>query len=239
MSASHAARRCAEESTEEPVDQALPEPAALNGPHVTEEHLSLVGGAARLNNSRAAAWHAPNSTAEPFVPQPIPEASMAAPKPRPAELRLLNGRTEDIDGGGRKVKPGPAFKRLPPKPPEWLQGDALAEMEPGGPRAVPPGRRQGGRRRHPGRLLHHVGPGRELPATDRPGRPAGENSQGIVRAPYVAILEAATKELRALAAEFGLTPSSDGRLRAPDQASEEANPLARPELELRLTPPPG
>lgn len=35
----------------------------------------------------------------------------------PAHLRIANGRGNGTDSGGRKVKPPPAFKRLPPEPP--------------------------------------------------------------------------------------------------------------------------
>ena len=40
----------------------------------------------------------------------------------------------------------------------------------------------------------------------------GVNSQGIVRAPWVAIIEAASKDLRAWCAEFGFTPSAEAKL---------------------------
>jgi len=40
----------------------------------------------------------------------------------------------------------------------------------------------------------------------------GQNSQGIVRAPWVAIIEAASKDLRAWCAEFGFTPSAEAKL---------------------------
>jgi P27 family predicted phage terminase small subunit len=40
----------------------------------------------------------------------------------------------------------------------------------------------------------------------------GVNSQGIVRAPWVAVVEAASKDLRAWCSEFGFTPSAEAKL---------------------------
>jgi P27 family predicted phage terminase small subunit len=55
----------------------------------------------------------------------------------------------------------------------------------------------------------------------------GHNSQGQVRHPAVAVLEAASKDLRAWAAEFGLTPSAETRVTRPEAGDgDEANPFA-------------
>lgn len=35
----------------------------------------------------------------------------------PAKLKLLNGRTDHTDSGGKSVNPGPSFVRVPPEPP--------------------------------------------------------------------------------------------------------------------------
>lgn len=52
------------------------------------------------------------------------------------------------------------------------------------------------------------------------------NSQGVVRHPMVAIVEAASKELRSWAVEFGLTPSSEQRVARPeDQDHGDADPF--------------
>jgi P27 family predicted phage terminase small subunit len=40
----------------------------------------------------------------------------------------------------------------------------------------------------------------------------GHNSQGIVRHPAVAVVEAASKDLRAWCGEFGFTPSAEAKL---------------------------
>jgi phage terminase small subunit len=53
----------------------------------------------------------------------------------------------------------------------------------------------------------------------------GYNSQGIVRAPWVAIIEAASKDLRAWAAEFGFTPSAEAKLSVQEADNGEGNPF--------------
>lgn len=54
-----------------------------------------------------------------------------------------------------------------------------------------------------------------------------ENSQGRVRSPAVVIEESASKELRAWAHEFGLTPSAESALTGPEGAGDdEGNPFA-------------
>lgn len=51
----------------------------------------------------------------------------AGRKPKPPQLRLLTGRGPGTDSGGRKVKQPPGFVRTAPKPPSWLSGEAAAE----------------------------------------------------------------------------------------------------------------
>ncbi|MFY3807708.1 hypothetical protein ACOS9C_25865, partial [Escherichia coli] len=46
---------------------------------------------------------------------------------QPAQLKLINGRSDGRDSGGRAVNPGPAFRRIAPKPPTWLSTEAKAE----------------------------------------------------------------------------------------------------------------
>ncbi|KAF0649198.1 MULTISPECIES: phage terminase small subunit P27 family [Streptomyces] len=153
---------------------------------------------------------------------------MASPKPRPAGLKLIEGRGPGRDSGGRKVTEPPAFKRLPPEAPEWLPEEARAEWD----RVVPELARLD--------LLKPVDRSaltaycltwdrlvqaqREM---DADGSVLSENSQGRVRHPAVAVIESASKELRAWAAEFGLTPSAEGKVaRQGDDDGDEANPFA-------------
>lgn len=151
---------------------------------------------------------------------------MASPKPLPANLRLLQGRGNGRDSGGRVVAAVPAFKRLPPEAPEWLPSEAAAEWE----RVVPELAR-----------LELVKPVDRASLTaycltwDRLVRAQrlvteegvlGTNSQGTVRHPAVAVVEAASKELRAWAGEFGFTPSAEAKLSVREADDGEADPFA-------------
>lgn len=153
---------------------------------------------------------------------------MASPKPRPAGLKLVEGLRPGRDSGGRLIKSTPAFKRVPPEAPEWLPDEALAEWQ----RVVPELARLD--------LLKPVDRAaltaycltwdrlvqaqREMTAD---GSVLSTNSQGRVRHPAVAVIEAASKELRAWAAEFGLTPSAEGKVgRQETSDGDEENPFA-------------
>lgn len=154
---------------------------------------------------------------------------MAAPKPRPPALRLLGGSRPGRDSGGRLVRQTPGFRRLPPAAPEWLPAEAAAEWE----RVVPEMARVNVLKEADRAALvaycltwdRLVSAQRELAES---GSVLGRNSQGVVRHPAVAVVEAASKELRAWCAEFGFTPSAENRLAvtpgsAPD---DDEDPLA-------------
>ncbi|MFE9845784.1 phage terminase small subunit P27 family [Streptomyces goshikiensis] len=153
---------------------------------------------------------------------------MPSPKPRPAGLKLVEGTRPGRDSGGRKVTETPAFKRVPPEAPEWLPAEARAEWE----RVVPELARLD--------LLKPVDRSAltaycltwdrlvqaqmEMAAD---GSVLATNSQGRVRHPAVAVIEAASKELRAWAGEFGLTPSAESRVgRQGDDDGDSTNPFA-------------
>ena len=53
----------------------------------------------------------------------------AAPTPRPATLKLLNGVSPGRDSGGRLVPTPPRFERAAPEPPDWLGAEALAQWQ--------------------------------------------------------------------------------------------------------------
>ena len=175
---------------------------------------------------------------------------MASPKPLPANLRLLQGRGHGRDSGGRVVAAVPAFKRLPPDAPDWLPAEAAAEWE----RVVPELARLElvkpvDRASLTAYCLtwQRLVDAQKLVAENRivqveAIRDAdgdvtdaitldgygllGKNSQGIVRAPWVAIIEAASKELRAWAGEFGFTPSAEAKLSVREADDDEADPFA-------------
>lgn len=137
---------------------------------------------------------------------------MPSPKPLPPNLKLLQGRGNGRDSGGRTVKPTPGFTRLPPEAPEWLDGEALAMWE----RTVPELQRL--------QVLKPIDQAaltaycltwaRLVQAQDIIKRSGilQETERGTIKHPAVLIAEGASKELRAWAAEFGLTPSSENRL---------------------------
>lgn len=141
---------------------------------------------------------------------------MPSPKPQPAVLKLLKGDRPGRDSGGRKVNQPPAFVRKAPGPPSWLPAEAKAMWK----RQVPELERLGylknGDREGLTALVlawWRLREGQKLLSEE--GLLA-QNSQGRVRHPAVAIVEAASKELRTWCAEFGLTPSSEGKLFTPE-----------------------
>jgi len=153
---------------------------------------------------------------------------MPSPKRRPANLKLLEGNRPGRDSGGRKVVEPPSFKRLPPEAPEWLPDEARAEWD----RIVPelarldllkPADRSA--------LTAYCLTWDRLVQAQRQMQEDGSvlatNSQGRVRHPAVAVIEAASKELRAWAGEFGLTPSAEAKVaRQGGDDGDEANPFA-------------
>lgn len=151
---------------------------------------------------------------------------MASPKPKPPHLKLIEGRGNGRDSGGRLVPQTPKFRRLPPEKPDWLPGEASAEWD---------------------RVVGELANIEVLKPVDRAALTAyclawdrmveaqrlvteegvlGENSQGRVRHPAVAIVEAASKELRAWAAEFGFTPSAENKLTVREADDAEEDPFA-------------
>lgn len=154
---------------------------------------------------------------------------MPSPKPRPVTLKLIEGRGNGRDSGGREVKQTPGFTRLPPNAPTWLPREAKAEWQ---------------------RVVSELARLELLKPVDRAAltafclawdrlvtaqRTIKENG-GLTytdgfgnpkKHPAVLIAEAASKELRAWAAEFGLTPSAEqrvGKLGAHD-GEEDDNPF--------------
>lgn len=169
---------------------------------------------------------------------------MAAPKPKPAHLKLIEGRGHGTDSGGRKVKPPPAFKRLPPDAPGWLPDEARAEWE----RVVPElARLDLIKPVDRAALTSYVLTWQRLVDAQKladtfhnviQSSVAGEpivfegygllatNSQGVVRAPWIAIMEAASKELRSWASEFGFTPAAESKLKAQEAGDDEGDIFA-------------
>jgi len=156
--------------------------------------------------------------------------SPAGRKPRPAALKLVEGRGNGRDSGGRPVKQPPGFVRLPPEPPEFLTGEARDEWD----RVVPELQRL--------QLLKPVDRSAltaycliwqrlvDAQAEIAAGALTTRGSMGqLVEHPAVKVFLAASKELRAWCSEFGLTPSAETRLSAgKDKGDEGDNPFASP-----------
>lgn len=155
---------------------------------------------------------------------------MPGPAPRPAGLKLVEGRGRGKDSGGRPVKEVPEFARAAPEAPSWLPDEARAEWN----RVVPEMDRLGllkGIDRAAltaycmtwARLVEASG----IVAIE--GMVLHDDKQGKAqRHPALLTAEAASKELRAWAGEFGLTPSSEQRLGSTKGGDDGAqgNPFA-------------
>ena len=156
-------------------------------------------------------------------------------KPRPAPLKLINGRHAGVDSGGRKVEPGPEFRRLLPlKPMElspiaaehWdLIVEELARLEltkPLDAGALAALCETWARFAQAQAALNRGGIFVEVDVR------RGETTWTEQRVhPAVRIVEAASKEYRAWCSEFGLTPSAEGRLAPRKESGGDENPFGR------------
>lgn len=155
---------------------------------------------------------------------------------QPAALKLLHGRADGRDSGGRKVNPGPAFARVPPKPPTWLSPEAAAEW-----RRVVPGLQRLDLLKPEDRAMlaaycetwsTFVRATRQVTAEGLTSvvvttRADGTSTERTVTNPAVAIARNAGRELRGFAAQFGLSPSTEQALaRGADDGDEDENPFA-------------
>lgn len=142
-------------------------------------------------------------------------------KPKPTHLKVLNGRGDGKDSAGRQIKKPPRFVRKAPGAPTWMSREAKAEWR----RVVPELERlklvkqamRGGLAAYCVTWARFVQAQRTL---DDKGL-TYEAAQGWIPRPEVAIVKACTQELRQWASEFGLTPTSEGRLSVPDEPPED------------------
>jgi P27 family predicted phage terminase small subunit len=153
---------------------------------------------------------------------------MPSPKPRPDKLKLLTGRGDGKDSGGRPVKKAPAFVRLAPEPPDWLSAEAAAEWQ----RVVPELQRlelikpldRAALTAYCETWSRYVNALMEIKvhglfATGSQGQP--------IKNPAVMIAESCGKELRAWCAEFGFTPSAENNMNLQAGADgDEDDPFA-------------
>lgn len=154
------------------------------------------------------------------------------PTPQPRRLLLLHGRGDGKDSAGRPVPIPPPFKRSAPNPPTWLSREAKAEW-----RRVAPGLERldlikpedratlaaycecWARYVQAVRLYSTEGLVLTNPTTGRKHQH-----------PAVQIANTAAAQLRAYAAEFGLTPSAERNVskRNDDRDADEEDPFAGP-----------
>ena len=152
---------------------------------------------------------------------------MSASTPLPANLKLLNGRSPGKDSAGRPVEKPPPFKRHLPEPPPILSGEALAEWE----RVTPElARLELTKPIDRAALASYCLTWERLITAQKLINEEGilgQNSQGRVRHPAVAVIEAASKELRAWCEQFGFTPSSEARVsHGGNNPADDDNPFA-------------
>jgi P27 family predicted phage terminase small subunit len=154
---------------------------------------------------------------------------------QPAALKLLKGRGEGVDSGGRPVHKGPAFRRIAPNPPTWLSREAAAEW-----RRVVPGLQRLDLLKEEDRavLAAYCETWSVFVSATRlvtlegvmtesvTVRPDGSESRRPMANPAVAIARNAGRELRGFAAQFGLTPSTEQALAKAADDGDEDNPFA-------------
>ncbi|MFD8937316.1 phage terminase small subunit P27 family [Streptomyces sp. NPDC059578] len=155
---------------------------------------------------------------------------------QPAVLKLLKGRADGRDSGGRVVAPGPAFRRIPPKPPTWLSREAAAEW-----RRVAPGLTRLDLLKEEDRATltaycetwaMYVRATRAvnedgLTSTVVSTRADGTETVREVTHPLIAVARNAGRELRGFAAQFGLTPATEQALaRGAENNGDPGNPFA-------------
>lgn len=144
----------------------------------------------------------------------------------PAQLRLVAGRGNGRDSGGRKVPTTPGFKRLPPVAPAWLSAEAAAEWERVSPELT---RLDLVKAEDRAALAAYCETWATFVEAQRIVRDEGmtiEARQGTLAHPAVGIARAAGRELRAWAAEFGLTPSAEQKVAAKGSGDDGDDPFA-------------
>lgn len=143
----------------------------------------------------------------------------------PAALRLLKGDGDGRDSGGRLVPTGPQFRRLPPDPPEDLVGEARDEWD----RVVPGLARLDLLKPEDRAMLVTYCEAWAMfcEATDAIRRDGlfTDAKQGLIPHPAVGIQRAAAKEVRAIGAHFGLSPSTEQALARGGDSGDDGNPF--------------
>jgi len=137
---------------------------------------------------------------------------MATPKPRHANLKLVEGRAPGRDSGGRVVKTPPPFRRIPPERPEHLTPMAAELWD----RIVAELPRLGLLKELDGPSLEMMCEAysmwRDAKAMRKKLSMIAKTSQGVTVAPWVRIEHQAAQEFQSWCGEYGLTPSAEMRV---------------------------
>jgi P27 family predicted phage terminase small subunit len=147
----------------------------------------------------------------------------AGRKSRHANLKLVEGRSEGRDSGGRKIPKPPAFIRIPPEKPEHLSKHASELWD----RIVDELPRLGLLKELDGSSLEMLCEAYALwrDAVDKRHRlgSVSKTNYGFVIAPWVRIEVNASKEFRSWCSEFGLSPAAEMKLAGPSAGTGEPN----------------
>lgn len=147
-------------------------------------------------------------------------AANAGRKARPHGLKVIEGRGNGKDSGGREIKPPPGFTRLPPAKPEGMSPqaaelwdqlvDELQRLQVTKPIDGPALEMacETYARWHAARQMR-IDHARSEAGTEGL---LSVNSQGLTTAPWVGVEERAAKEFRAWCSEFGLTPAAESKI---------------------------
>lgn len=155
--------------------------------------------------------------------------------PRPAALKLVDGRSPGRDSGGRKVAEPVGFLRLPPEPPEWLGVHAREEWD----RIVPELQRL--------RLIKPIDASalaayceqveifvratkdvhdQGLTVENKSVKKDGAESVWFTANPAVGVQRNAQAAMRAWCSEFGLTPAAEAKVGGREASdAEEDDPF--------------
>lgn len=153
---------------------------------------------------------------------------MSGPPPRPAALKLLNGRNDHTDSGGRAVDDVP-FKREPMgPPPEDLTEAEAAVWEQLSPELDRLEITKAADRPAFERLVKAIVRGREADEDISANGIVEYGAKGgRIKNPAVTVAEQASREIRMWAQEFGLTPSAENRISAAKMDPDgDSNPYA-------------
>lgn len=154
------------------------------------------------------------------------------PSPTPPKLRLINGRGDGRDSGGRKVKEAPDFERERPKMPSYMPSAAKSTWK----QVVDSLDRLGILKKVDGPSLEAYCTAvwqmreavKELQAN---GGLSVVTDSGVPKPhPAVSALKAARSDIHTFARDFGLNPAAEGDISGmgDDDGDQEENPFAMP-----------